>query len=401
MIFKKKTITLIIYLAALVAFAPCSTDMYLASMPSLQTYFKTSMSNVQSTLSMFFIVFAIVQLFWGPLADRIGRKPIIFIGTSIFILGSLLCANSDSIHSLIIARMIQAAGACSGIVMAIAIVKDVFVEPKKIAPVLSGIMSAMMLAPMIAPIIGSYLLVHINWQSIFYFLAFYGLLIFFLTFFIKESYPKALRKPLPLKKLFNAYKEQLQCTPFFLASVAASTNFSVMFSFIASSSFIYIKIYHLPTHLFGYFFAGNVLALVLGNLLLISLERIMGNFVLIMIAISISTIGAISMLTSIYLAPQSIWGVAIPSFIATYGVGVLYPETMSCALKHVVHYNGLASSLVGTIRFIFAALAALLMGIVITSSALPLGIVMLFLNISTAASMLGYFTIDKSHRLKK
>ncbi len=315
----------IVYLAALAAFAPFSTDIYLASMPTIKHTFATSVENVQLTLSLFFIVFAILQLFWGPLSDHLGRKAVIFSGVSIFIVGSLLCAWSHTISSLIVARIIQAIGACSGTVIAITMVKDTFPNHREMSKVLSGMTSVMIIAPMIAPIIGSYLLVHINWQANFYALAIYGFILLIGACFIKESYHKAVRTALPINTLLHAYWKQLRFTPFLLAVVAVSTNFSVLFSFISSSSFIYIKIYYLATHLFGYFFALNASALILGVLSLNYLKRNFQDKKIIFIGMFISFFGAIMMFIALYIQPNLIWSIAIPSFIITYGVGVLYP----------------------------------------------------------------------------
>ena len=391
MVLNKKNIVLVIYLAALSTLASFSTDIYLASMPTIKHIFNTSSANVQLTLSLFFVGFALTQLFWGPLSDRIGRKPVVFIGISIFIIGSLLCAYSSSITLLIISRIIQAIGACSGIVITMAIVKDSFPDVKQMATVLSIMMSTTIIAPMIAPIIGSYLLVHINWESNFYFLAIYGVILILCTFFIDESYPKLIREHLPTNKLLNAYLDKIKFIPFLLVTLAASTNFSVLFAFISSSSFIYIKIYHLPAQLFGYFFAINSVALILGTLSINILRNIFSDSRIILIATLTSLIGAIVMIIAIYLYPKSIWSVVIPSFVVTYGIGILLPELTTHALKNVVIHTGLASSLVGTFRFVLAAIVGFIMGIIITHSALPLAFSMLLLNILTAIFMVFYF----------
>ncbi|MEM1243545.1 MAG: multidrug effflux MFS transporter [Pseudomonadota bacterium] len=381
----------IIYLATLSAFAPFSTDIYLASMPTIKAAFNTSASNVQLTLSLFFISFAITQLLWGPLSDRIGRKPVVFIGASVYVVGSLLCALSHDITNLIIFRIIQAIGACAGLVMAIAIVKDSFPDSKEMTKILTGMLSVMILAPMIAPIIGSYLLVYINWQANFYFLAIYGLLLIFATCFIKESHPDEARKPLPMNKLFHSYTEQIGFVRFLLPTLAIATNFSVIFAFISSSAFIYINIYLLKTAFFGYLFAFNASGLIIGSTVLNRLKNQIRDSQIILLAILISFIGSLSMLISVYLFPHSIWSVIIPTFIVTCSIGMLFAELTSQALKHVVAHTGLASSLIGSFRFILAAGVGYIMGIIITDSAIPLALVMLMLNLFTAIFMLLYF----------
>ena len=386
----KKSALLIIYLGALAAFAPFTVDSYLPAMPGLVKLFHTTAANIQLTLSLFLAGFAIGLLFWGPLSDRVGRKAVTVTGIFIFVCGSLFCGFSHSVTQLIFARIIQAFGACAGIVMSLTIIKDTFTDAKEMTKVMSSMISVAMISPMIAPIIGSYLLVHFGWSSIFYFLAAYGFILIIASFFTTESYPKSTRKPLPVNRLFHSYYQQAKFTPFLLITIAVATNFSVMFSFIASSPFIYIKLYELPRHLFGYFFAINAAAVMLGTITLRRLKGSVNDVKLITIGLLITIVGAILMLVALKFNPTSIWNVVIFSFIVTYGVGILYPELTSTALRNVVQYTGLASSLINTSRSILSAIVGLLMGAFIVDSALPLGITMLILSLLTATFFIIY-----------
>jgi DHA1 family bicyclomycin/chloramphenicol resistance-like MFS transporter len=382
---------LILFLAALSALAAFSTDIYLASMPVIQRLFHTSVATMQLTLSLFFIGFAIMQLVWGPLSDRMGRKPILFIGLCIFTLGCLLSALSHNMTWLLIGRVIQAIGACSGIVAALSIIRDTFENAHDMAKALSSVAITMMIAPMIAPIIGSFLLAHINWEANFYFLAIGGIILLISTFFARESHPKQRRKPLPANQLLHAYWQQIKCRPFLLATIATSTNFAIMFSFISSSAFIYIKTYHLAPADFGYFFALNAVALILGSLFLRLRKGKTSDKKITAIAITCSLSGSIFLLITLQLFPASIWSVATPCFITTLGVGILFPEANTCALKNVVSFTGLASSLIGTTRFVLAAIVGYIMGLAATHSAMPLAISMLTLSVLTACFMWLYF----------
>lgn len=388
----KRNAALMVYLAALVALAPFSTDIYLASMPIIQQLFKTTAARVQLTLSLFFVTFALAQLIWGPLSDRMGRKPVTLIGVGVFILGSLLCVFSHNIEMFIVARVIQGLGASAGVVISLAMVRDLFRDEAEMARKYSTMMSVAIMAPILAPIEGSYLLTHFNWQANFYFLALYGIVLWIGTFFVAESYPATIRKPLPLSQLFQAYYKQLTCKPFLLGALSVATNFSVMFAFIAASSFIYIKIYRIAPDLFGYFFAGNASALIIGVTSLKYLKGRLADARIVSLGLSICFVASLSMLIALWLYPAMVWSVAIPSFIATMGVGLLFPELMAQSMQHVVDYTGLTSSLIGTIRFILAAFVGFLMGFLITSAALPLAVVMLVLTLMTAVLMKVYFS---------
>jgi DHA1 family bicyclomycin/chloramphenicol resistance-like MFS transporter len=385
-----------LYLAALGAFAPFSTDIYLASMPTIQQVFSTTAANVQLTLSLFFISFAIMQLVWGPLSDRIGRKPVTIIGLAIYIIGSLFCAFSHNISMLLIARIIQAAGACTGTVMSIAIIKDTYTDHKEMTKVLGIVMSIMVIAPVIAPIIGSYLLVSFNWEANFYFLAIYGALLMCGIPFLKESHPKSIRKFLPASKLIHAYQVQLFNFPFILAVFALATNFGILFAFISASPFIYIKIYHLSPHMFGYYYAFNAAAIIIGSFIMRRINHIFTSQKIIFAMIILVFIAAISMLVATLFNHTSIWCVVVPAFIMTLSFGFAFPELTAHALKNVVEFTGIASSLLGSIRFILAGIIGFIMGLIIKGSAIPLPIVGIALNSITLGCMATYFRIYKN-----
>ena len=393
---KNKTL-FILYVALLAAAAPFSTDIYLASMPIIQQQFHASSTDIQLTLSLFFVCFAVGQLFWGALSDKIGRKPVVYVGISLYVIGSVMCILSQDIHALILARVVQGSGACAGIVCAMSMVKDSFEDPSEMAKVLGGMVSVMLLAPMVAPVIGSRLLTHFSWHSNFYFLAGYGLVVLLATLFVKESYPAAIRKPLPVSHLLSAYYQQLKFPPFLLASLSAAFMFCIVFCFISSASFVYINLYHVAAEDFGFYFALNASALILGSLTLRFFKDYMTDKIIVISGLALALSGAAGMWLALHVFPAHVYAVVIPAFFATYGVGLLFPELTSFALRHVVEYTGLASSLIGTFRFVFAAVTGLLVGTAVTHSALPMAGSMIGLGLVTALFLLFYFKCLKSN----
>jgi len=378
------------FLGALAGLAAASTDIYIASMPTITHLFHTHTAITQLTLSLFFIGFALSQLIWGPLSDRFGRKSMLIAGLALFVLGGLLCALSHSINELIVSRIIQAIGAGCSFVMAFSMIKDHFTDTD-MGKAIRVVTVTMMLAPMIAPILGSYLLAWINWQATFYFLFLYGLVLLVCACLIPETYPKAKRTPLPVHTLFAAYSEQIKNHKFLFVAIAFAANFAVMFCFISASPFIYIKLYHVAKSDFGYFFAFNALALILGNL---STKRMSKRFSLkgLMFGASIlSVCASILMIISMQVFPHTTLALALPCFLVTFGVGVLYPTTIGEALKHVVQHNGIASALANTIRHISAGCVGLVLGFFIAHSGLPLAWASLLLSAVTLGFLFLYF----------
>jgi DHA1 family bicyclomycin/chloramphenicol resistance-like MFS transporter len=373
-----RKIGFVIFLACLSAFPPFSTDMYLSSMPVIQKTFHTSEWMVQLTLSVFFLVFAVLQLVWGPLSDRYGRKPIIYLGMGIYFIGSVLCSVATNIHILIIARAIQAAGACSGMVVSLAMVRDCFKGPMMVK-MLAIVSSVMMVAPMVAPVVGSFLLTAFSWQANFYFLAIYALLLLLMTPLIAETHPCEVRKPLPFKSILSAYMAQLFHWPFFVIVIAIAANFSTMFSFISSAAFIYMGTYHVSPRLFGFFFAFNASALILGNMSVHMLVARMRRVNISQLGLFLSLFGAAVMFVAERLFPGSLLSVALPMFISTYGIGLVTPTLTGLALEHVVAHTGLSASLIGVFRFSAAGVVASLMGLASRDVARYLSLMMLAL----------------------
>ena len=166
-------------LTFMIMLQPLSTDIYLASIPSLVEIFNVPFSKVQLTLSFFVISFGLTQLIIGPLSDKFGRLPLLYIGLSIYILSSFLCAIVISIDQLIIARFLQAAGCCVAAVIGRSLVRDAF-SSENSAKVMARASSWISLAPLFGPILGSYLEVNFGWQSTFIFLATISIIFFYL-----------------------------------------------------------------------------------------------------------------------------------------------------------------------------------------------------------------------------
>ena len=165
---------LLLVLGMLTAFGPMSIDMYLPALPALARNLGSDAAGVQLTLSSFFVGLSLGQLAYGPLADRIGRRPPLIAGIALFVVASAGCAMAGSLDVLIGWRALQAAGACAGMVISRAVVRDRH-APEEAARVLSLLMLVMGLAPILAPLAGGWVLAHAGWRAIFWVLVVFGL----------------------------------------------------------------------------------------------------------------------------------------------------------------------------------------------------------------------------------
>ena len=162
-------------IAVLVALGPLSTDMYLPALPRIVQELESDSGSIQLTLSLFLVGFAFAQIIYGPLSDRYGRKPVLLAGLLLFAFSSVGCALSDNATALVLFRFLQALGGSAGPVLGRAMVRDIH-GPKNSGRVLSHIGSMMALAPSVAPIAGGFMSLYWGWQSIFWFLALFGIL---------------------------------------------------------------------------------------------------------------------------------------------------------------------------------------------------------------------------------
>ena len=153
-------------LSALIAFAPMSIDMYLPGLPAIAAEFGAPTSAAQFTLASFFIGLALGQAIHGPLADRYGRKPPLYVGLALYVVASIGCALAPNLTTLIVLRFLQAVGGCAGIVIARAIVRDCY-DAHTSARVFSLMMLIMGLAPILAPFLGGWILWLAGWRTIF------------------------------------------------------------------------------------------------------------------------------------------------------------------------------------------------------------------------------------------
>lgn len=163
---------ILVLITAMLMIQPLSTDLYLASLPSLGNEFSVPVSTVQLTLSLFVMGFGSAQLIVGPLSDRYGRRPVLLAGLALYVLASAACGLSSSIQLLITARFIQALGCCSAVMIARAIVRDAY-APEHSARVIARASTWISLAPIVGPILGSVLQVNFGWRAAFVVLGFF------------------------------------------------------------------------------------------------------------------------------------------------------------------------------------------------------------------------------------
>jgi Bcr/CflA subfamily drug resistance transporter len=252
----RASVSFTILLGSLTAFDPLSIDMYLPAFPNIGRDLSASSAQVELSLSSFFIGLAMGQLIYGPLSDRYGRKKPLLVGMSVYFVSCFACAYSHSIHMLIFFRVLQALGGCSGMVIARAIVRDVF-EKQRAAQIFSLLMLVMGVAPVLGPLVGGYVVKYFGWRAIFEVLGTLSLISSICSLlFLPETHPASRERPSIVSSL-RASVVILRDKEFLGYALTGGTVMAGMFSYIAGSPFVFINLFGVRQERFGWIFGLN------------------------------------------------------------------------------------------------------------------------------------------------
>lgn len=300
----------LIFLVVISAFPPLTTDLYLPALPRMVEIFGTTQTMVNLTLSVYFIAYAFGLLFWGPLSDKFGRKPIMLVGIGIYIIASLLCAGSTSIEFLIGSRLLQAFGGSAVTVVATAIVKDMY-EGREREKIMATIMSLVIIAPMIAPVLGAFLLKIASWKMMFITLAIFGTMSATIALFYEETLEER-----STGSIFKSWgRLGVVCkNPRFLSllGIFSMTPMALM-AFLSAGSYIYINGFGLTEEQFGYAFALNAFCAAFGPSIYMKLSKFISVQKIITIGFSLLAICGVLTYTIGDLSPWIFGFIAAPA----------------------------------------------------------------------------------------
>ena len=349
---------------------------FLPSLPSIARSLGVPYGTAQLTLSIYLFAFAFAQLAVGPLSDGLGRRPVLLASLVVFTIGSLCCALSPTIETLVASRLVQACGACGGVVLGRAIVRDSRTGAE--APRMMGYMaSAMALAPALSPLLGGQLLSFFGWRSTFVFTAAIGFMVLIAVWLLLgETAPKVPPRTTSVARDYvTGFLEVLRERRFvglMIAATCASSAFNVFFS---GGPILLIQVMGLGAELFGWFtlaWAGNF---VIGSLVSSRLQGRVRSLLLIPIGQVILTVGAIAMMATAalgYVTPLALIG---PLVLMGWGNGLNMPNAMANSLASVPASRvGAASALLGFVQMISAALLTLLIGYVSHKTQMNIGL---------------------------
>ncbi|SPF37059.1 Drug resistance transporter, Bcr/CflA subfamily [Candidatus Desulfosporosinus infrequens] len=333
---------LLALIAFLSAFIPLSTDLYLPALPHMADNFQVSAGMINLTLTLFFIFYAAATLFWGPLSDKYGRKPILITGLIFYITASVLCALSTNVYQLIGFRVLQAVASGTATSVGSAVVKDVY-EGRKREAALALVFSMMMIAPIIAPVIGAFVLGITSWRGIFWTLSGAGILAFSGAIAMEETVKQ--RSTGNILQSLSRLGVVLKNPGFTSLLVTFALRSIPLMAFISSSSYIYIDQFGLSAKVYSCFFAGNAVFMVLGPIVYMRISRrIKGNTIISLCYLVLSLSG----LLICFLGNLSPWWLAVSLLPSTLAGSVISPPSANLMLEQQKEDTGSASALMNS-----------------------------------------------------
>ncbi|MSR11722.1 MAG: Bcr/CflA family efflux MFS transporter [Gammaproteobacteria bacterium] len=377
--------TLIILLAATSALGPASMQILLPAIPVIRDSFAVSNEVAQLTLSLSMLAIALGTLVYGPMSDKYGRKPVMLAGLIVTLFGSLLCYFSHSIEMLILSRFVQAFGGAVGLVLARAIVRDVY-SAQEAARVIATLVMVMVVVPMLSPALGGELMLLFGWESVFVVIA---IMTFVMALFLSSKLPETLIEPVPfqgvgsmLTNYLRLFRSRVFCGYAFCVTFVSV----VFFSFISAAPEIMVSVLHRPPNEYGYYFimvpagfmAGNYVARYFGHSY--SINQLIG------LGASIAAVGIVLTIVLQLAGMKQPIALFAPVALAVFGNGITLPNAQAAAINEFPKFAGSASGLTGFLQMAFSAVAAQLVAVIYNGTIYPLLVLMLAASLASLFS---------------
>ena len=359
-------------LGLLQAIGPFAIDMYLPALPSIGASLGASAGAVQASLMAFFISLGLGQMVYGPASDMLGRKPPLYFGLLLFAVGSVGCALAPDIHSLVVWRFIQGLGACAGMVVPRAVVRDLHTGPEA-ARLMALLTLVFSVSPILAPLFGSFLIEWSSWRAVFWAVTAAALLaIVLLATSLEETRSAEQRQGSSLRSAIAGYALLLRDGHFMGLVLIGGFGISSFFAYLANSSFVLIDHYGLTPREYSYAFAANAASF-------IGMSQLTGRLVkrfgmLPLVRASVLGFASFMLLALLFnlCGLANMWLMLGLLFVGYGFLGLVLPTSSVLALDEHGEIAGTASALMGTLQFMTGAAVMAAVGLFVDGTARPM-----------------------------
>jgi DHA1 family bicyclomycin/chloramphenicol resistance-like MFS transporter len=361
-----------IVLGLITAVGPFAIDMYLPALPVVAADLGATAQATQATLTAYFVAFGVTQLVYGPLSDRFGRKPPLYVGVAIFLVGSIACALAPGIAALTAARFVQGLGAATVMVVPRAIIRDLHTGPAA-TRLMAMIMLVISVSPMLAPLAGSGVMAVASWRAIFGVLAAAAVLSLLLTaFLLPETLPPERRAAIRPAALMAGFRRLLADPGFMGLTFVGGFGMASFFVFLASATFVYTGQFGLSPTGFSLAFALNAVGFFGASQLAASFGERFGMARVIRNAVAGFAAATLVLLVLTLAGLGSLPVIIAMLFLGNACLGLVIPTTMVMALDPHPDIAGLASSLGGTLQMLAGGAMITLAGPFFDGTATPM-----------------------------
>jgi len=359
-------------LGLLSAVGPFAIDMYLPALPAIGANLGADTAQVQASLMAFMAAIAICQLAYGPISDMVGRKPPLYFGIGLFILGSIGCALAPSIEWLVAARFVQGIGACAPMAIPRAIVRDNYTGTDA-AQLMSLLMLVFSVSPILAPLSGSLIIQFGDWRALFWAMAIIGVLgLLLLALFQPETRPAAARVESSVGSALRGYAMLLKDWNFMGLSFIGAFGMSSFMAYLANSSFILIEHYGVSPTFYSFMFSINAVSFIGVSQFASYFGRRFGLNAVVRTAVT-GFVLVMAVLLAAFLMGVDNLAVLVALLFVGYGfLGLVVPTTAVLAMEEHGAIAGTASALMGTLQLVTAAIVMGISGAFFDGTALPM-----------------------------
>ncbi len=371
-------------LGALMAFTSLSTDIYLPAMPTMAVDLQ---GNAELTITGFLIGFAIAQLVWGPISDSIGRRIPLLIGMVLFAIGSAGCAMSQTMGQIVFWRVFQALGACTGPMLARAMVRDLFTRTQS-AQALSTLTVIMAIAPIVGPLLGGQIIKFSTWHSIFWLLGIIGVLMFLSLQWLPETLPQQRRNKASILSAFTNYYNLLKNKEFMRYTLCVTLYYISAYAFITGSPFVYINYFHVESQHYGWLFSVNIVGVMIVSLKNRKLVRHYSLDSLLKVTTAISMFAMLVLAVSVKTGVGGIYIIVATVFVFFSMNGIIAASATAAALDEAKEIAGSASALIGSLQYGSGIVSSLLLAVFQDGTPWPMASVMVVFTIASAAMVM-------------
>jgi len=384
---KKKGLVIFI-LGLLSAIGPFSTDMYLPGFKDIAESLDSTVSHIGLSLSSYFIGISIGQLFYGPLLDRYGRKPLIYFGLTLYIVASVICAMVFEADQLIAMRFFQALGGCVGMVASRALVRDLFPVEEN-AKIFSYLMLVIAISPLVAPTFGGFVTAYFGWEAIFICLALIAAATLIgVIVWVPDGNEPDTELSLKPRPIIKKYIRVSKVPKFYTYALVSAISSSGLYAYIAGSPTLFYDIFEVSKKQYVVIFAIIALGMTFANQINTFLLRRFSSEIISFTALLFQIGAGLILVFSTYFSWLNLYTTIAAIWIYMATQGFVYPNTSALSIAPFSRSAGTASALMGAVQLGIGAITTAIVSAATTDSALPMAMAILICGTTSTLILL-------------